>query len=248
MTNAGTLPSRRVLPHCVRSRRLLYEIRYYGPLGIPLHRLGFRLRLIPLPLPRQRLCRRASRVPRFSLHTCCSLYPAGVDCELRYSRCQCCLRRDMSGSASGLFICRGCRLHLMLRPVCLLPAVQLAPLRGPLTPRSGTEVSLSYLGPATRRTDAYRDGTCTRWKNAANSGHTFPRGRKNIRRVTTHHGADCSTLGQYRESQFARQRPCNIPAIRARSSREALRNSRGETPAARWKVRTKFERSPKPTA
>ena len=33
----------------------------------------------------------------------------------------CCLRRDMSGSAPGLFLCRGCRLHFMLRPAFLLP-------------------------------------------------------------------------------------------------------------------------------
>ena len=33
-----------------------------------------------------------------------------------------------------------------------------------------------------------------------------------------------------------------------RSPRAALRKPRGETPAARWKVRTKFERSPKPTS
>ena len=31
------------------------------------------------------------------------------------------LRRDMSGSALGLYICRGCRLHFMLRPACWLP-------------------------------------------------------------------------------------------------------------------------------
>jgi len=34
-------------------------------------------------------------------------------------------------------------------------------------PRSGVEVSLRHLGPATRRTDAYRDGTLTRWRSAA---------------------------------------------------------------------------------
>ena len=33
-----------------------------------------------------------------------------------------------------------------------------------------------------------------------------------------------------------------------RSPREAWRNFSGETPAARWKVRTKLERSPKPTS
>ena len=31
------------------------------------------------------------------------------------------LRRDMSGSALPLFLCRGCRLHFMLRPAFLLP-------------------------------------------------------------------------------------------------------------------------------
>src|SRR5918912_405558 len=55
----------------------------------------------------------------------------------------------------------------MLRPACLLPIARLAPPHGLLTPRSGTEVSLHYLGPATRRTDAYRDGTLTRWTCAA---------------------------------------------------------------------------------
>src|SRR5436305_12042153 len=33
-----------------------------------------------------------------------------------------------------------------------------------------------------------------------------------------------------------------------RLPREACRNFRGEMPAARWKVRTKLERSPKPTS
>jgi hypothetical protein len=47
----------------------------------------------------------------------------------------------------------------MLRPACLLPAARLSPPHGLLTPRSGQEVSLNDLGPATRRSDAYRDGT-----------------------------------------------------------------------------------------
>ena len=62
----------------------------------------------------------------------------------------------------------------MLRPACLLPAARLAPPHGLLTPRSGTEVSLQYLGPATRRTDAYRDGTLTRWIGAARSSNPYP--------------------------------------------------------------------------
>src|SRR2546427_9130887 len=71
-------------------------------------------------------------------------------------------------------MCRGCRLHFMLRPACLLPVARLAPPGGLLTPRSGTEVSLSYLGPAIRRTDAYRDGTLTRWTGAACSSPASP--------------------------------------------------------------------------
>jgi len=62
----------------------------------------------------------------------------------------------------------------MLRPACLLSAERLAPVHGLLTPRSGTEVSLHYLGPATRRSDAYRDGTLTRWTCAACSSTTSP--------------------------------------------------------------------------
>ena len=75
----------------------------------------------------------------------------------------------------------------MLRPACLLPAARLAPPHGLLTPRSGTEVSLQYLGPATRRTDAYRDGTLTRWSGAASQGYPRPLGLWSFLDVTTHH-------------------------------------------------------------
>ena len=116
-------------------------------------------------------------------------------------RRRCCLRREMSGSAGrlptgtlGLSVCRGCRLHFMLRPACLLPAERLAPLHGLLTPRSGTEVSLHYLGPATRRTDAYRDGTLTRGGGAASQGRTTPFGIQFFLSVTTHHG--CIVIGR----------------------------------------------------
>ncbi len=187
LTTAGTLPSRRVVRRGLRARRSLDALRYYDPLALPLHRLRFRLRLIRRPLPRRRLCRRASRVPRPSLHACCAPYPAGADDELRCSHRRCCLRRDMSGSASGLFLCRGCRLHFMLRPTCLLPAARLAPPRGLLTPRSGAEVSPRHLGPATRRTDAYRGGTLTRWKSAASRGLPCPLQGSGSLCVTTHH-------------------------------------------------------------
>ncbi len=73
----------------------------------------------------------------------------------------------MSGSAPGLFICRGCKIHFMLRPACSLPAARLPPSHGLSTPRSGARVSPRRLGPATRRSGAYRDGTLTRWSCAA---------------------------------------------------------------------------------
>ena len=91
-----------------------------GPLGLPLRSARLRTWLIRPALPRRRPRRRISRVPHFSLHACCAPYPAGAVCALRISRSRCCLRRDMSGSAPGLFLCRGCRLHFMLRPACLL--------------------------------------------------------------------------------------------------------------------------------
>ena len=192
MTTAGTLPSRHVMLRGVRSRGRGHGLRYYDPLGLPLHRLRFRPGLIRTPLPRQRRCRRVSRVPRCSLHACCAQYPAGARRELRCSHVVCCLRRDMSGSASGLFICRGCKLHFMLRPACWLPAARLWPPDGLSTSRSGTGISPVYLGPATRRTDAYRDGTCTHWNRAASNRRRLPLRELFVCHVTTHHARDAS--------------------------------------------------------
>jgi hypothetical protein len=75
----------------------------------------------------------------------------------------------------------------MLRPACLLPTAQLSSLHGLLTPRSGTEDSLAYLGPASRRTDAYRRGTLTRWKSAACSERVASCRSRITRYFTTHH-------------------------------------------------------------
>ena len=85
----------------------------------------------------------------------------------------------------------------MLPPVYLLPATQLSPLHRLLALRSGTQVSLQYLGPATRRPDAYRDGTLTRGSGAASQGHPRPIGLGSFLNVTTHHGRNCrrSTSG-----------------------------------------------------
>lgn len=76
----------------------------------------------------------------------------------------------------------------MLRPACSPPVARLAPPHGLLIPRSGVRVSLPRMGPATRRSDAYRDGTHTRWSRAASSSRTCPRRSRRFRCVTTHHG------------------------------------------------------------
>lgn len=73
----------------------------------------------------------------------------------------------------------------MLRPAFLLPPAK----RRLLTPRSGEGVSPKHLGPATRRSDAYRGGTCTRWRSAARTGNLAKRQRELSRFVTAHHGA-----------------------------------------------------------
>ena len=77
----------------------------------------------------------------------------------------------------------------MLRPACLLPSEQLKLLLGLLTPRSGGQVSPLRLGSATRRTDAYRDGTCTRWTGAAGNSRAFPLRVSLFGCFTTHHCA-----------------------------------------------------------
>ena len=75
----------------------------------------------------------------------------------------------------------------MLRPACLLPSEQLALYFRLSTPRSGDRVSPFRLGSATRRTDAYRGGTCTRWTGAASKVRPFPFRSQFLLRVTTHH-------------------------------------------------------------
>ena len=71
----------------------------------------------------------------------------------------------------------------VLAPRCAARAASRA-LDAPL----GTRGSLARrLGPATRRSGAYRDGTCTRWRSAA--GDFEPRLLRGLSlgRVTTHH-------------------------------------------------------------
>ena len=174
VTKAGVLPSRRVL------RR--GDQRYYEPLGLPLRTPRFRLRLIRARLPRRRRRRRVSRVPHVSLSACCSPYPG----ETRRAylsgtwRIEHGLRRDMTGSALALFICRGCRIHFMLRPALLLPPQRL------LTSRSGHADLSTNLGPATRRSGAYRDGTRTRRPDPASKAQHAAQPRESWPRPLVH--------------------------------------------------------------
>jgi hypothetical protein len=115
LSTAVALPSRRVV------RR--DDPRYYDPLGRPLCRPRFRRRLIRAPLLRPERHRRASRVPSLSVYACCTPYAAETARPYipRLGGARHGLRRDMSGSALGLYLCRGCRLHVMLRPAYWLP-------------------------------------------------------------------------------------------------------------------------------
>ena len=135
--------------------------RYYDPPGLPLHSGRFRLRLMRRALPRLGPCRRVSPVPHPSLRACHRPYPGETRRALRISRAGRGLRRDMSGSALPLFICRGCNVHWWLRPARSLPPWRLS------TPRLGRADLSARLGPATRPSDAYRGGTSTRWRGAA---------------------------------------------------------------------------------
>jgi len=68
----------------------------------------------------------------------------------------------------------------MLRPVWLLPPKRLS------TPRSGQGDLSPRLGPATRRSDAYRDGTSTRWVCAAEPAAQG----SGLLAFVTHHGGN----------------------------------------------------------
>src|SRR6188474_1543008 len=63
----------------------------------------------------------------------------------------------------------------MLRPACWLPPKRL------VTPRSGHRALARCLGSATRRSGAYRGGTCTRWRRTACSRRSV------VYFFTTHH-------------------------------------------------------------
>jgi hypothetical protein len=131
----------------------------------------------------------------------------------------------MSGSASRLYMCRGCKLHFMVRPASLLP------LAGLSTSRFGPRGLPRCRRPATRRADAYRDGTCTRWRSAA---RLVDPQRGFVFAVTAHHGHDpiktcdhgCGPLpGQragLRQASPVRRRSRRTSAVAAAPRRASL--------------------------
>src|SRR3989442_1475435 len=77
--------------------------RYYGPLGLPLDTAGFRLRLIPTAFAQRGPSRRVYPVPHQAIPACRLPYPGSVLRPLRSSVAVCCLRPDMTGSATSPF-------------------------------------------------------------------------------------------------------------------------------------------------
>jgi hypothetical protein len=133
MIKVRALPSRRVMLHA--------DHRYYDPLGLPLPSARFHHRLIPAVFARRRPGRRASPVPAQTVRACHPPYPGGTrQADPGTGPDGHGLRRDMSGSAPPLFLCRGCKVRLMLRPARLLPPKRL------LTPRSARRLSTANRG------------------------------------------------------------------------------------------------------
>jgi len=139
--------------------------RYYEPLGLPPGTAPFRLRLIGAAFARRG--RRGGSLlfrPRLSLR---AVFPTpGVSCAPPVlARAVCCLRRDMTGSATPPFGAdvTGLQSSLDVRPASLLPS------RRPYGLRRALDAPLSpWESPPTpgacyaARRRAYRGGTCTR--------------------------------------------------------------------------------------
>lgn len=73
----------------------------------------------------------------------------------------------------------------MLRPAFLPPCDGLS------TPRFGSADLSTFRRPATRRSDAYRDGAFTRWRSAARRSQAKP-----VVVVTAHHGCTVVTAAE----------------------------------------------------
>lgn len=156
-TKAGPLPS---------SALVARPQQYYEPLGLPPSTIPLRHRLIGTACAQRRPPGRVSPVPHQTVLTCSPPYPVGVLHRFGSGRCSLLPsswhERLGHPSLSGSYVTR-------LQGSPFDWARQLASLPAAIQPpqgfrRSAWKISLSTNPPepATRRTDAYRDGTFTR--------------------------------------------------------------------------------------
>ncbi len=143
-TQAGTLPS--------SGFHRLH--RYYGPLGLPLGTIPFHLRLIGTAFAGRRPPSRVSPVPHHSFAACRLPYPGRVLRGSGPTHAVCCLRPDMTGSASSPFgsSVTGLQRFTRVRPAASLPSSKpyssLRAFDAPLRRRNLSR----RREPATRRT------------------------------------------------------------------------------------------------
>lgn len=148
------------------------------------------------------------------------------DPELRATRPACEAAQPKRSRATG-FETRA-RLHFMLRPVRSRPPKVLSSVGF-----SRRNLSRSHCDPATRRSCAYRDGTCTYWRGAAS--RSVPDG-SGLVCVATHHGRAylgaqqrrSSPSGKSHATALARAQP-SCSASRRRLSRRRCGRS-GQAP------------------
>jgi len=107
----------------------------------------------------------------------------------------------------------------MLRPACLLPAARLSPRYGLSMPRLGHRDFSQCLGPATRRSGAYRDGTLTRWRSAASRRAVGRRAALLFVGVTTHHAPKVASAPRDTAPRNQERRPGSVatPTATARA-------------------------------
>ena len=86
----------------------------------------------------------------------------------------------------------------MLRPVTLLPPWRLS------TPRFGSGALAPHRRPATGRSGAYPDGTCTRWMLAARNRAPSRLRARERDFLRTHHGSRVTRFDLYFASRRTR--------------------------------------------
>jgi hypothetical protein len=166
--------------------------RYYEPLGLPPGSLTLRTRLIARVFARRGRPGRASPVPHQPFATCRPPYPGGVLRRLSGpADAVCCLRPDMTGSASTPF---GSNLTGLQRFIAVRPAASL-PSRQPYGHRRASDA------PLRRRDLSPRPEPATRRTGLLTVTGLTPAGL--VRLTRTRH--DCGSYGRSRRSRALRR-------------------------------------------